>query len=437
MRYLTAIALALVSASCATNGNEPVPVPNFAADLANVYDLEVDVSPSDKRLAASGTIQIVADGLTNEASFLLNRGLEVEIFQSSHPAVVSFEEGITIGNYEMPNTQRITLVFERPLMTGQRVEIDIAYAGMIRDDSIEWGRGLISPNWIELNQGSIWYPIWREEPLIRSRVTARLPEGYSVIGPGTVTKEADGRWIVDPGKAILGRITLAASPDYTVTTAQITPAMEARLYTLGDEPRAAALLAGVRSIHQYYTQLLGDPGVTTKTLTIAYANADVGVTRPQMAFATNGDYIALGVAEPEDQGFLLAHEIAHFWWILGAAGTPDEFMTESTAEYVAWRYGQTKWGDDWLEKKVDLAARVSASIEGSMFDEGDFEGRETLLYFRGPHRLWQLQNWIGIEAMDALLVEAHKRDVSELSAFVRLIEEREGSDIANWFKSQL
>ncbi|MBH5322178.1 M1 aminopeptidase family protein [Aurantiacibacter sediminis] len=405
--------------------------------MANLYDLEVDVTPVSKHLAVRGTIEIVADGPTTEAAFMLNNGLEIERFEPSVPATMSREGAIVLGTYEMPNTQRVTLRFAQPLQAGQRVTIDLAYAGFIRDDSIEWGRGLISEDWTELSLGTLWYPYWRDENRLRSRISVQVPDGYRVIGPGEIERDANGRWIVDPGKPILGRITFAASPRYTITARQLAPGLEARLHTLGSEPRADEMLARARDAYAYYTNLIGPPRGARDEVKIIYANPDIGVTRSRMAYATGGDYFFIGVAPPQEQDFTIAHELAHFWWISGAAGTPDEFMTESLAEYVAQRYAQTVWGDEWLGEKFEQMQRVSGSIEGSMRDEGEFDGRETLLYFRGPLILWDLHRRIGTEAMDALLVRSHAEDISELQGFIDLIEDREGAEVARWFEQRL
>ncbi|APE27903.1 hypothetical protein [Aurantiacibacter gangjinensis] len=431
-----ALALVTLAACSATQTDTPRLAPQ-PGETANIYNLEVDVTPASKHIAVRGTIEIVADAPAAEAAFMLNDGVLIERFEPNVPASIEQESGIMLGTYEMPNTQRITLRFVEPLEAGQRVSIDVVYAGYIRDESIEWGRGLISEDWVELSLGTLWYPFWRDESELRSRIAVRVPDDFRVIGPGQVERDGEGRWIVDPGKPILGRITFAASPAYTVTSRQVTDAMRADLYTLGDEPRAGALLDRASDTYRYYTALLGEPRVSPSTLTMLHANEEVGVTRPQMAYATGGDYFTIGTGSAEEQAFLIAHEVAHFWWISGAAGTPDEFMTESIAEFVALRYGQTVWGDDWLTAKLDRASRISESIDGSILDEGDFEGRETLLYFRGPLVLWALQRRIGTEAMDALLIEAHAEDVSELATFMATLSAREGSEVASWFERQL
>ncbi|MGB6319569.1 MAG: hypothetical protein WBG08_13110 [Litorimonas sp.] len=384
-----------------------------------------------------GTLEIVADRPTEEAAFWLNRGLAIDRFDPSVPATIDIEDGIVVGEWDKPNTRRVTLRFEEPLATGERVTVDLAYGGSIEDESVEWGRGIVTPDWVELSLGTLWYPYWQEEPLLRSRTSVGLPDGYTAIGPGEVRRDENGRWIVEPGKAILGRITFAASPNYTVASRDLSPSLEARLHTLGPDPRAEAILARTESAFRYYEKLIGAPRSGSETLTMILGNEDIGIPQPRMAFATGGDYIALGIAPPMDQDFQIAHEVAHFWWILGASGTPDEFMTESLAEFVAWRFGEKVWGDDWLLQKTERAERVSASITGSMLDAGEFDGRQTLLYFRGPLRLWQLQQRIGQEAMDGLLAAAHEGDVSTIRAFIRIIGEREGPQTAQWFENSL
>lgn len=437
MRLIFVLLSAVALSACTTTDIQPVAADARPNDLANSYDLEVDVTPASKHIAVRGTIELMVDEPTTQAAFMLNDGLEIETFRPDIPATMQRERGIAVGTYEMPNTQRITLEFANPLTTGQRVTIDVAYSGYIRDGSIEWGRGIISEDWTELSLGTLWYPFWRDESLMRSRIAVRVPDGYQVLGPGNVERDHDGRWIVAPEQPILGRITFATSPNYTVTSRTLAPGFEARLHTLGNEPRAADILSGAEDVYRYYSNLMGPPRVRSPELTMILGNEDIGIAQPPMSFATGGNYVALGIAPPRGQDFTLAHELAHFWWILGAAGTPDEFLTESLAEYVALRYGQSAWGDEWLAAKLERATRISQSIDGSILDEGDFDGRETLLYFRGPLILWDLQRRIGTEAMDDLLASTHARDINKLRSFIELIDNLEGAETSRWFEDRL
>ena len=430
------LAALLTCAGCAVGGaaSDRTTAPD---DLANVYALSVDVDPAAQRVDVRGTIEVAADGPVERAAFLLNGGLEVAAFRPDVPATVETERGVVVGTYEMPSTQRLTVLFDEPLARGDRVTIEVAYAGPIRDGSIEWGRGLVSEGWVELSLGSLWYPSWSDERALRWRLSVGVPEGYDVIGPGRVARGADGRWAVAPDGPVQGRISFAASPAFDVATRSLGGDLDASLYTAGPEPRAGEILATARDAYQYYARLLGPPRGGATRLTVAYAHEGVGVTRPGNAFATAGDYIVLGVSPPLQQAKLLAHEVAHFWWLSGESGTPDEFMTESLAEYVSLRYGQSVWGEGWLAERLDYAAKVSASVDGSLVDMGYTDGREALLYYRGPLALWELQRRIGVGVMDALLAEAYAADVSELERFVRLLGDREGAETAEWFASQL
>lgn len=420
---------------CAADKRNVVSSP---ADLANIYTLDVDLDPKSAFLDVSGTIEIVADGPTSEAAFLLNGGLDVAQFEPDMAATTTTEHGVALESFAMPNTQEITLRFDEPLVRGDRVTIDVAYSGTIRPETIEFGGGLVSEDWVELSLGSLWYPSWEGEWLIRPRISLTIPDEYDVIGPGQAVREADGTWTLDPGEPVTGRVTFAASPAWEVASREVGKDMTASLYTAVPEPCAKALLASLDGAYEQYVSMLGPPRSQRSDIKVLYANADLGVVQPAAAFSTGGDYIVLGEAEPDRQEYILAHEMAHLWWITGQVGTPDEFMIESVAEYLALRRGHAVWGDDWIAEKLTLATKVSDSVDERLMDvTGYTSSRDRLLYFRGPLVLWRLHERIGEDATDAFLAEAYEEEVSELQVFLALLEEREGADVAGWFAGQL
>ncbi len=431
-RYLTvALSGLLLLAACA-RAESPAPEPGL------LYELAVGFDPADGRLSVEGIIEIVTPAETDTIELLLNGGLSVQRFDADRPAKVRIENAITFDSYELPHTQRITLALEEPLAAGAELTLTFAYEGQITTESIEIGRGVVSPGWSELTMEALWYPVWLQGPPIRSDVRLTLPEGYEVAGPGSVDPLADGAWRLRPNGPVHGRITFIASDGWTEARRTLGDGITGRVLTLAPEPRSDDLLDAAQAVFGAYRTLFGAPGTASDTLTIVYANRDIGITYPRQAYSTGGDFIVLDESPAQVQIDTLHHEIAHFWWSLGTPGTPDEFMSESISEFLAVRHGGDVWGEAWLtERRADMAAR-SAEVQESLREiDGLTATRQTLLYNRGPTALFELQDQIGRAALDAVLINAHAARTDTLQGFLAHLSALQGEDVAGGFADRL
>ena len=419
-----ALALATGAAASTHSGIE-------SGDRSNRYELMVALDPRSGAMRVAGTIALVADQRAEQMPFLLNAAFDRVAISGPMVDTVEIESGITLDGYALPRTQRATVRLARPLAAGETALLHIAYSGTVRTQDIEFGRGVIAPHWTELSFDSLWYPVLMDDQELRARVRLSLPEGYAVTAPGSVTRLADGDWLLDAGDVVSRRISMLVSDAWHVAGRDVGGGRAARLYTVDPEPRAQALLGAVATAWDRYSEWFGAPAQAIDVVKLVYANRDPGLRYPNQAYATNGDFIVLDNSAPEVQRDTLHHEVAHMWWSAGQPGTPDEFLSEPLAEYSAMRVGGEVFGDGWLAARRQKIAARSDAIEASFLDlDGLSDVRQPLLYARGPTVLWRLHDSIGADAMDALLRAVRADDVRTLECFLALLAVREGAEQA-------
>lgn len=426
--FLAGVLMAGASASAA----EP-PV-----DTANSYDLKVNFDPATGALNVQGALVFVADRPTEQARFLLNNAVKVETFGSDRIADLDIAPKLEIDGFSLPKTQGLNARFSPALKAGEAATITVRYAGNLTTDSIELGRGVVSPRWTELSFDTLWYPVVLEEPIIRSRVVLTVPPHYDVIGPGQVSKLGEGRWLLDPGVPTNGRITFALSDSWTVERKALGAGREAALYSVRPEPRAEEILSSAKAAFSYFQAIFGPPPADRTNMRLLYANADIGLVYPNQAYSTGGDFIVLDNSPPQVQLDTLNHEVAHFWFYKGQPGTPDEFLSESVAEYLAMLAGGEMFGAEWLERRRAKAVERSAAIKASLLKiDGISPTRQPLLYERGPVVLWQLHDRVGQDAVLALLRDVRAKDIQSLATFLDMIAERHGAEVRAAFEGAL
>jgi hypothetical protein len=346
------ISLVALAASAATGR---------VVDTTNSYKLEVRFDPANGDLAVQGTLNIVADRPLPSGKLLLNDALRVSRFEvNGAPARV--EPGYLLNGEKVPGGQALMLPANLLEKRGQRAKVHFSYDGRLTTDRIHVGRGVVSPRWTELTLESFWYPILFEEPLLRSTINLRVPEQYEVIAPGLVQKLGPGNWRLDPQAVVSGRITFALSNTWHVERRGL-GGLVAALYSAKAEPRSNEILDAVAGAHAHFRIMFGEPRTTKRRITILLANADVGLKYPNQAFATGGDFIVMSNGEAQAQLDTLHHEVAHLWWSGGQPGSPDELLSESVSEYLALRFGEVRWGKDWLRSRRAAMARRSEALK--------------------------------------------------------------------------
>ncbi|WP_034158945.1 hypothetical protein [Sphingomonas sp. ERG5] len=130
----------------------------------------------------------------------------------------------------------------------------------------------------------------------------------------------------------------------------------------------------------------------------------------------------------------VAHEFAHAWWRSASPLTDDFWLVESTAEYVAIRYIDAMMGPDMAKQLLD-AKRAEAAKAGPVMGHG--RPNRVQLYQKGPLLLVDLEQRIGRDKMDALLLEVSRTTPNTTGQFLELLTRIAGKDAAHDFDTAL
>jgi len=92
------------------------------ADLANHYDLAVELDPATGDLSVTGTLDIVADAPMEAISFLLSGGVSVDHLAGPKISGWNATQGIQIGGTELTQTQQLEVRFNPALARGDSAD---------------------------------------------------------------------------------------------------------------------------------------------------------------------------------------------------------------------------------------------------------------------------------------------------------------------------
>ena len=156
----------------------------------------------------------------------------------------------------------------------------------------------------------------------------------------------------------------------------------------------------------FYAERFGDIDSTTMGL-VEIACRDSSYNWASQGVATF-DRGALSNGVPHET---VAHEVAHLWWggAARAAGPGERFLTESLAEYSAWRFLRDSRGEqaelEAIEAARGLYEKAIEQGRDTALSEVTFRtpGYSTLAYSKGPLVVRALEGILGTDALDRSL----------------------------------
>lgn len=402
----------------------------------SAYDVSVTYDPATRRL--DGVARITAKATADLARFNLDLyALEVSDVRVRDQAAEHRQE----GDHELVVTPA------SPLAAGEEFTTTVAYGG---EPTLFEDRALGRSGWQvsatggafaagEPHSATTWFPA-NDTPRDKASfaVTARVPEGWSVISNGVEegSTTADGwtsfRWVAaQPMATYLTTIAIdrwtvdrSALPDGTpVVDAYAPGALDARAHQRR-LPEVLAFLAEKFGPYPFSSAggiyLADDIGFSLETQ-----------TRPIYAAWADLDTVV--------------HENAHQWFgdSVSLENWADICLNECFASYAQWLWAEAKDG-------ADLDARYRAEVE-RVGDRDSYWGRKLYdmgrgnefrgVYDKGQLALHALRRQVGDPAFDRVLKEwtaAHRDGNASWPEFEAHVERVSGQDLdgffAAWFR---
>lgn len=274
-------------------------------------------------------------------------------------------------------------------------------------------------------------------------VLVLAPEGFEVHAPGrnlgSESVEGGTAWRFEAERPTVLSVFAARR------VRRGTELGDARVVTLlrGEHPHLGEDIAReMRRILETYAALWGPIGARTPGVCEIDCRGDRHngaaqgiVTIDRYAFDQR-----VPVAQP-------AHEIAHLWWAqeVVATGRGERFLTESQAEYAAWRHRAAADSEEAARDAADEARGrwlVAVDEHGSdhALAEVNFStpGCSALAYAQGPLVLFAIEHRTGRAALDALLRDHRSSSAggATLAGFLDTLSQHAGDPawIAPWIE---
>jgi len=421
---LSAVFIILQFAGCSPVEDEPPPL--LLEDGVVIYNTHADIDAQNQFLDVTAELTFLADENTpSYAAFVLNGGLEVQNVTGPH--VVSHQT----GEFDfVPVWNVIEIELDETVAPGDTVSVTLEYSGYLDFDEDQFQYdGMFTSGWVDFNIDAMWHPIFAGfEQHMRGTMHLNLPEGWQAVGSGTTTFE-DGTHIIR-NEINLFDAPFAASPSFEIRQ---TDELEV-YYRRADPEKVTAVFETGENCIMYLNHLFGayDP-ITTTRLVIADRSGG-GYARKNYIVISSGD---IDPGAPVRLHRFICHELAHYWTPSPGGMSPDHWMSEAFAEFVAGRYLRDQFGEEVYNRELSKWENEGQGHGPVWTPELDVRPGTELMYRRAPFLLHRLEEKIGAERFDRFLTQYMTEDILYTTYLLDELEAIAGTEAAEWFRNEL
>lgn len=390
-------------------------------------DLELDLSRAPQ---FSGRARLELAGIDGaRVPLLLNRDLAPTRVELAGGGALAWTEGKRPRS-DYFKEARIVWIDLGLALADSRAELDIHYAGRGSDgsDGRDWrGLLLLAPDELRMSEQTVFYPQIPLAPdgpgvdAARGTLAVRVPVEFEVYAPGTASRPEPGLW----------RFELEHRSTWSLVAARFV-----RRDALLGSARVSVLVRPENA--EYAEKCEREAGQALACFTALFGPVG-GSSLGVVEMRSRGDsynWAAPGLITIEthalDEGVdeRLAHEVAHLWWggAVDPRGPGERFLSESLAEYSAWRYLESTRGPEAaLESAREARAQWLRRVHETKVDPGmdavrfDTLGYRELAYCKGPLVLRAIEAQLGREHFDAALRRYAERAAREGSTLADLV----------------
>jgi hypothetical protein len=326
-------------------------------------------------------------------------------------------------------------------------QLDIKYRGEI--DGVVSGVNMITPDLVELAMYSAWFPLFEGMKEYSFELEADLPRDFLATTNGLLTTQQEKE-----GRSITGWTSYKPGFDIVFLASPHLHQLEGGMGGLRVEiyySRLPAQILKSKIDHlvaamNRLSSLYGPPRVKGVLRIVYSPRSGWGYSRiPLFVVSEERAQHELSRENGEARDFRdNCHEMAHFWWSIADARTPDDWINEGLAEFSAFRITQEQYGQGFaamrLEEYRQNAARskTSSSIAETETTSPD---REINRYDKATLMFLEAQRRFGVEPLDRLLKALYARHAARGDAttalFLEEARKQMGKDAEAFFREEL
>jgi hypothetical protein len=311
------------------------------------YNLNVSIEPGSGDTAVQGKVEFENPG-SRDFKFNLHETFAIKTLRvNGRAASFSFAPAELSP---MTPAAKLVVVSLPPDVPPGKLRMDIEYAGRLKKLP-EFGAvpfqtpamdDQVNSHLVELAGFSSWYPQFSFGSVhVAAEFEVSLPQGWIAIGSGKKLEER-----VNAGRSITHwfspkdlDLLIVASPDFRKKSFRQSGVDIEIYHTRMPEEFIEGEGRQIASVMKLYTDWLGETVIPGGTVRHVYSpkrhgQGKAGTARPGLIVTSEGVTLDSLTSDPHFSLFQpIAHEIAHFWWNLGAG--QGDWINEASAEYFS------------------------------------------------------------------------------------------------------
>jgi hypothetical protein len=389
------------------------------------YDISARIVPATGTLIADVKVTLPPAETHDGTSFLIGSQYTVDSVTVRPHATLHTE---TVDE-PFKDLKKVVVSFDAP--PTRPVELRFKYHGPLNAGG-ENSDILISPELIELAIDSMWLPV-------RSGFNLRFTGDADIRGiPASMVAVAQGKYSHVGDRVRIHRnwldfdLPLVATPGLQrVVSDDVEFFARDMDDALVQSYRKHALAAA--AFHQKaFGPLPGGP----IRMVVVPREREVGYARRGYTVVSEARKPGAPTPEFNDRSTAkyVAHEFAHAWWSSGDPLSENYWLSESMAEYASLRYIEATFGvadrEAMLERKRTVIKDAGPILGGK-------RPSRNALYQKGPILLFELEQRIGRQTMDALLARLAPHPPDTTAEFLEALRAAAGADAAKEFEAKL
>lgn len=400
-----------------------------------LYLLKVRIDPSSGEIESEVRIQNPPD-----SCFYLNQNLKIH-------RIIS--DGHTVSFHREPASKPLPYTVGTAVVVEAKVheEILIEYTGFLTE--VINGVNMVNSDLVELAYYAAWFPIFQGNDLFDFKLDADLPSDFITISNGSLEhkQQSQGRnitrWV--SFKPVYDIVLLASPHFQKVEEDQKNTKVEIYFNKLPREfimTKKESLVKGMEQLTNFY----GPPHVTGYLRFVYSPRSGWGYSRIPL-FIVSEEYALKQQQEEFGQArdfHGAAHEMAHFWWNIADANTPDDWISEGLAEFSAFRLSEEFLGRDFTDQLVsEYQEHAAQSLTGMSIVETESSSPDRYVnrYEKTTLLLLEARRRFGQKQLDRVLKALHTRFAGTRNAttglFLEEVEKQLGIEAKDFFSEAL